>query len=106
MQGRFLAVAAGTEHSVMLNQAGSVWSTGRNNVGQLGKQWPNSYKSTFTQVITSGVQDIAAGDWHTFVLKKDGSFWGTGQNQYGQLGDGTMLGKRTFHKADLPHDGA
>ena len=80
------AIAAGSRHSMVLKNDGSVWVTGDNDYGQLG--YGSVYrKSSFVEVIFSGVKAIAVGYDHSVVLKQDGSVWATGRNNLGQLGN-------------------
>ena len=98
------AVAAGYDHSMVLKQDGSVWTTGSNHFGQLGDA-PETFSSEFVQVIAGGVQAVAAGNWHSMVVKSDGSLWAMGANRYGQLGDGSTRSKRKFVKVDIARNG-
>ena len=112
------AIAAGYDHSMVLKQDGSVWTTGNNNFGQLGNgrtfrntfgqlgNGPRTFRSTFAQVTSSGMQAVAAGGWHSMVLSKDGIVWATGTNAYGQLGDGSMIAKNIYVRVLLSRDGA
>jgi hypothetical protein len=88
------AVAAGSEHSLILTNAGTVYASGGNGFGQLG--FPNAtsdigYKA-FTQALDSSGQPltdvtaIAAGNYFSLALKSDGTLWMSGENGYGQLG--------------------
>ena len=88
------AIAAGFLHSMVLEEDGTVWATGRNDYGQLGDGSKIS-KNLIVQVST-GAQAVAAGGWHSMVLKYDGSFWATGANNKGQLGDGSAIDKSSF----------
>ena len=89
------AVAAGGVHSLVLKQDGSVWSTGRNQYGQVGDS-SNTDRETFVQVIPSGAKAIAAGGKHSMAVMRDGSVWSTGSHLYGQLGDGTKTDRSDF----------
>ena len=79
------AVAAGSRHSMVLKQDGSVWATGLNYHGQLG-DGTKVEKCNFAQVFVSGAKAIAAGGHHSMVLTQDGVVWVTGSNKRGQLG--------------------
>ena len=81
-----VAVAAGDSHSIVLEQDGSVWATGRNSNGQLG-DGSKIDKNTFVKVMSGGAAHVAAGGYHSMVIKQDGSVWATGWNEHGQLGD-------------------
>ena len=80
---------------MMIKQDGILWSTGTNWYGQLGDS-STTDKTSFEQVISSGVVDAAAGIAHTIVLKQDGSVWATGSNTHGQLGDGSRTNRGCF----------
>ena len=87
----FVAVTAGSVHSVALDSEGKVWTWGDNKSGALGlgdavdryrpTQIPTN--DTFNNIIA-----IAAGDAYTVALKHDGSVFVWGYNAYGQLGTG------------------
>ena len=89
------AIAAGSRHSMVLSQDGSVWATGRNYFGQLGDGTKVDNRN-FVQVFVSGAKAIAAGAYHSMVLKQDGSVWATGSNKYGQLGHIWTESKEAF----------
>ena len=81
------AVAAGTSHTVVLTDTGTVWTWGANASGQLGLGNTNP-KTIPTEVTSiSGVAAITAGGDSTYVLKSDGTVWAWGKNTSGQLGD-------------------
>ena len=83
----FGRIASGNAHSLILKHGGSVWTTGRNNDGQLGDTSAIG-KKKFVQIVFSGAKAVAAGASHSMVLKQDGSLWAAGSNSYGQLGGG------------------
>ena len=96
------AVAAGSKHSMVLKQDGSVWSAGRNTYGQLGDGSKATSTSMhrvtedFMQAFGRDAKAIAAGLFHSMVLQRDGTVWATGRNDYGQLGDRSMICKKLF----------
>ena len=79
------AVSAGSRHSMVLGQDGSVWAAGKNYHGQLG-DGSKMDRRDFMQVIVRGMKAIAAGTHHSMVLQQDGSVWATGSNKNGQFG--------------------
>ena len=99
------AVAAGSRHTLMLKQDGSVWATGYNEYGQLG-DGSTSDRHTFVQVILDSVKIVAAGAFHSMALMQDDSVWATGSNFYGQYGDGSTKSRKTFVQVSLHKNGA
>jgi alpha-tubulin suppressor-like RCC1 family protein/uncharacterized protein YjdB len=85
-----VAVKAGANHSVALKRDGTVWTWGRNTVGQLGNGETTDVNYTAKMVPgLTNIMEIAAGDNHTLALKQDRTtVWAWGSNSYGQLGDG------------------
>jgi alpha-tubulin suppressor-like RCC1 family protein len=82
-------IAAGENHTMILDANGMVWTLGENTFGQLGT---GDYTSSTTPVQVEGLSNIVsieAGWRHCIALKDDGSVWAWGQNDSGQLGDNT-----------------
>lgn len=97
------ALAMGNEFSIVLKGEGTVWTTGRNNEGQLG-DGTDEDRLGFVQArdesgFITGVKSVAAGNEHSIVLKGDGTVWLAGKNDKGQLGDGTQEDRLTFVQA-------
>ena len=88
-------MTAGSFHSIVLKQDGSVWATGSNDVGQLGAKSTRNWLR-YVQVVTDGAKALATGRRHSVMLKQDGSVWTTGYNVYGQLGDGSTINNKIF----------
>ena len=99
------AIAAGTRHSMVLTQDGSVWATGYNLHGELG-DGSTITKNGFVEVISGNAEAVAAGGYHSMVLKRDGSVWCTGSNEYGQIGDGSTTMRESFVRVVTLRDGA
>jgi hypothetical protein len=82
----------GDTFSLYLNNDGTVWATGQNNLGQLGTGTFDTGRAVFGQVEGfSGVVDIATGVAHSLALKSDSSVWSWGNNNVGQIGNGTTF---------------
>ena len=97
-------VAAGSRHSMMIQQDGGVWTAGYNAYGQLGDGTTTNSKY-FVQVMSDGATAAAAGAYHSMAIKQGGTVWATGSNRYGQFGDGTTTSKRTFFRLAIFGDG-
>src|SRR5438093_1406474 len=82
------ALAAGSQHSLLLTADGDVWAWGANNYGQLGDR--TMVTRTTPVHIMGGVTAIAATNYSTFALMSDGTVKAWGDNTNGQLGVGTF----------------
>ncbi len=80
-------LAAGAFHSVAIDAAGSLWSWGYNDAGQLGDGNTGGERSR-PHAVGTGYALAAAGSSHTLALTADGGLWSWGGNDSGQLGDG------------------
>lgn len=76
----------------------TLWSTGRNDEGQLGNGTSGSTQTlVFTQVGASSDSDeIATGFFHVLEKNQDGFIRATGKNDDGQLGDATNVNKNAL----------
>ena len=88
-----VAIAGGTEHSLLLKNDGSLWAMGHNQCGQLG-YGPTVGAGNCTNlpelIVPNGVMALASRvAFSSFFLKSAGSLWAMGQNAHGELGDGT-----------------
>ncbi len=80
------AIACGGLHTIARKSDGTVWTWGRNNLGQLGNG-TTSDTNMATQVAGfSGVSNIEAGTYFTLALKTDGTVWTWGDNSRSELG--------------------
>ena len=82
------SVAAGYTHTLFTKTDGSLWTTGRNNYGQLG-DGTTTDRNASAKIVDANVTAVAAGQYHSLYLESNGSLWSFGRNNYGQLGDGT-----------------
>ena len=98
------AVAAGSEHSMVLKKDGSVWTAGSNLHGQLGDGSTRD-RNYFMRVTTAGARGVAAGFGHSMFLTVDDGVWATGWNLYGQFGDGSITSTSIFTRVAEDSDG-
>lgn len=103
MTDKIIAVSAGSNHSLALDEYGNVWAWGRNNWGQLGD---NSNVTRYTPVRTDNslmsykIVAISAGQYHSMALDETGDVWTWGSNNSGQLGDNTNTERYVPVKSD------
>lgn len=84
-----VSVAAGTQHSLALDETGAVWAWGTNTDGQLGDGTTTSHAGPIQVVgLPLAARAIAAGGDHSLVILADGSMRAFGRNDFGQLGAG------------------
>ena len=105
--GNIGKIAAGTDHSLAIQNNGKIWAWGKNDGGQLGNatQTNTYYPSQVT--IPSGLSDILAieaGKAHSVAHTTDGKIWSWGNNYSFQLGTGNTL-KSLVPKQTLSPDG-
>lgn len=98
LSGVFIAdVAAGSNHSLALDDLGRVWAWGYNTNGELG-DGTTTARSTPGQVhFPSGtvIVQVVSGDSHSLALDATGKLWAWGSNVDGKLGDGTTTNRTT-----------
>ena len=89
-------VAGGGTHTAAIKTDGTLWTWGRNNVGQLGD---NTSTQGITPVTTfaggTNWKQVAGGEFHTAAIKTDGTLWTWGNGVSGGLGDNTATIKCT-----------
>jgi alpha-tubulin suppressor-like RCC1 family protein len=88
-----VAIAAGYEHSLAIDNQGRLWATGDNSFGQLGLGNTVSYVNEWTQVPIDKVTAVSCGYQYSLILRDCrayggtfGEVWATGLNDFGQLG--------------------
>jgi alpha-tubulin suppressor-like RCC1 family protein len=83
------AISAGLAHTVILTRAGTVWTCGNNDYGQLGLGDTISANVPFPIIGNdSDWRVTASGELHTIAVKTNLSLWGWGCNNKYQLGLG------------------
>jgi hypothetical protein len=92
------AVSCGSNHCVLLDTSGGVWTAGDNTHGQLGRGTLGVASTTWGQItgLTQSVVAIATGDQTTLLVMADGTVLACGNGADGRLG-GTILGLSGSH---------
>ena len=106
-----VAIAAGGQHSLALQDNGTIWTWGHNNQGQLGNGTMLTDED-INYIATPIASDekfiaIAAGENHSMALSDDGTVWSWGDNSKGQLGNNSFnkaLEPQHVHSRDLFKD--
>jgi len=93
-------IAAGTQHSMGVREDGSLWTWGRNTVGQLGlgdtvdRLVPTRVGEDYNWASIAGGRCSSGG--HSLGLRTDGTLWSWGGNSRGELGLGYSDGWGSF----------
>ncbi|RJE91336.1 hypothetical protein D3P07_04610 [Paenibacillus sp. 1011MAR3C5] len=87
---KIVAVSAGPQYSLALDENGVVYSWGFNASNELGRD-PEFMVSYAAEPIAGlpKIVKISAGSTHASALAEDGTVWAWGDNQMGQAGIGT-----------------
>ncbi|QQG50573.1 MAG: ricin-type beta-trefoil lectin domain protein [Candidatus Saccharibacteria bacterium] len=105
--GTITKVATDQWFTSVLTSNGEVWSSGNNNIGQLGNGTTDLYQPypvkfilpsgvTATDVYVTAYGTATNTDYNNvFVTGSDGKVYGAGANSFGQLGDGTTTARST-----------
>ena len=81
------SVACGGSYTVAIKTDGTLWTWGRNNLGQLGIN-ASGNRTTPVTTFAGGTnwKSVAGGYNHIAAIKTDGTLWVWGYNSNGQLG--------------------
>ncbi len=92
---KFVDVAAGVEHALLLSQSGHVWAVGSNMYGQLGSRkvigytvQPVDVTAKLNLEASDRVETVAAGDYSSYAISQKHRVFAWGHNDRGQLGQG------------------
>lgn len=92
---KFVDVAAGNDHVVVLTTHGNIYTWGTGERGQLGRKVLERHKinGTAPERIVIGARTnravlVGAGNYASFAVDTDGTVWGWGANSTGQTGTG------------------
>ncbi len=95
VSAKHTAIAAGSNHSMVLRSDGVLSATGQGTYGALGNGLNNN-TNAYTMVTNgTGVASVAAGHRFTAFITAAGNLFTTGDNSWSQLGDGTTVTQMT-----------
>lgn len=98
---KFVAVAAGVEHGLALDENGNLWTLGSGGYGQLGFGELKSQRFLTKIEIAKKFIFIAAGSYHSLALDENGTIWSFGANYCGQLGLGDKCNRAAPEKVKI-----
>nr|WP_255204000.1 hypothetical protein [Myxococcus sp. AM011] len=81
-------MAAGANYSVAVLVGGSVWSWGRNHLGQVGDGSTVTQRLLPVNVPGLAALSVTAGTAHVHAIRGDRGVWSWGDSSSGQLGTG------------------
>jgi alpha-tubulin suppressor-like RCC1 family protein len=100
-------VSCGFVYSLALKRDGTVWSTGFNGAGSLGRTTVDNYDSSFALIDSANNwRTISAGCLHSLGITRDGTLWGWGNNSYGQLGNSGSSSMEPIGQAGIDNNWA
>ena len=84
-------IAATENRTLAIQNDGTLWSWGRNNLGSIGDGTNfNRYTPFQISAQTDWMEIYASQNHFSFAIKTSGILWGWGRNNQGQLGNGTL----------------
>lgn len=84
----WLALAAGSFHTLGINSESKLYAWGRGDSGQLGNNGSGTQSAPVPVGTDKKWSRIAGGVSHSIGVQNDGSLWAWGSNAEGQLGNG------------------
>ena len=93
------SVFSGGYHTIAIKTDGTLWTWGKNDIGQLGTNVSGNFVQTNVPVTTfaggNNWKSASGGLNHTAAIKTDGSLWVWGYNNVGQLGTNDLTSRST-----------
>lgn len=84
----WLTVSSGYNYNLAIKTDGTLWSWGKNDVGQLGDGTQTNRNSPVQIGSGTDWSYVACGSKNSYAIKTNGTLWSWGQNASGQLGLG------------------
>ena len=89
--GSYLKIGAGSQHSIVLKEDGTLWSFGANGFGQLGNGDTVTVTSPIQVNTDTDWTDISVGHTHSIAKKSNGTLYAWGDNNSWALGVGSCV---------------
>ena len=84
---KWVAVSAGYDHSLAIDENGQLWGWGNNNLYQVGNGTNTNILSPREILSGRKVVAVSAGYDHTLAIDNEGYLYGWGDNEYSQVGE-------------------
>ncbi len=92
----WVAVSAGSFHTLAIKSDGTLWTFGSNDAGKTGLGTVVGNTTVPTQIGSDTDWElVSAGYLHSLAIKSDGTLWSFGSNGFGQTGLNTTSGNTT-----------
>ena len=90
-------VAGGYGDTLAIKTDGTLWTWGRNDLGQIGDNTSGNNRFTPVTTFAGGTnwKQVSGGFFHAAAIKTDGTLWTWGGNGSGRLGDDTSSQRNT-----------
>jgi alpha-tubulin suppressor-like RCC1 family protein len=79
------------QHTLAVKNDGTLWAWGKNQGGQLGRNYGTSFSSPVQVGALTNWSKVSAGQYSSFAVKTDFTLWVWGLNYAGQLGLGNAI---------------
>ena len=105
LKGKKVVQVASSQHTLFLLDNGSVWSCGRGENGECGRQEKLGVPKRIGSLDMMIVSSVAVGEHHSLLSTSTGTVFAWGRNDSGQLGQGNReaLNKPKLVKGALQH---
>jgi alpha-tubulin suppressor-like RCC1 family protein len=94
-KAKIVSAAVGKSHTILIDENGKGWGTGRCSEGQLGVNLLTANVKSFKQMVFAAPTDkavklanVSCGENFTAVLDTEGKLYTCGLSEFGQLGNG------------------
>ena len=86
---KFVYITASSDHTLAIDENGSIWAWGCNDGGQLGNGTMQESHIPVQLITSTQFTQVSTSYLHSLAIDKDGNLWAWGNNGYGKFGNGT-----------------